>query len=74
MTVWGDLKEFSMNFVKYFLCNYTQFYIIYTQFIQNLYTILSIYTLFFTQLYTIIHHFIYLYIISALFIQYLYNI
>ena len=67
MTIWGDLKEFSMNFVKYFLCNYTQLYIIYTQFIQNLYTILSIYTLFYTQLYIILS-------ISTLFLHYLYSI
>ena len=70
MMVWGDLKEFSMNFVKYF-------YVIihnYTLFIHNLY---KIYTPFYLFIHYFIHNYTQLYIIlsiSTLFIQYLYKI
>ena len=63
MTIWGDLKEFSMNFVKYF-------YVI----IHNLY---KIYTPCYLFIHYFIHNYTQLYIIlsiSTLFLHYLYSI
>ena len=70
MTIWGDLKEFSINFVKYFyviIHNYTFLYTIYTKFIH-----LVIYLYIFIHNYTLFYLFLhYFYIIYTIFIHYL---
>ena len=66
MTIWGDLKEFSINFVKYFyviIHNYTFLYTIYTKLIH----LVIYFYIFYTQLCIIIP-------IYTLYILYLYII
>ena len=67
MTIWGDLKEFSINFVEIFyviIHNYTFLYTIYTKFIhlvKYLYIFIINYTLFLPISTSFIHYLYYIY-------------